>query len=72
MSGATLGRILLAVGLLLAAGGAFLALGGRLPFGGLPGDVTVSHGGVSFSLLIGTSIVLSIVLTIVLNIVVRR
>jgi hypothetical protein len=72
MSGSTLGRILLGVGLLLVAGGAFLALGGRLPFGSLPGDITVSHGGVSVTFLIGTSLVLSVVLAVVLNIVVRR
>jgi hypothetical protein len=76
MSGSTLGRILLGVGLLLVAGGAFLAIGGRLPFGSLPGDITVSHGGVSVTFLIGTSIVLSVVLSVVLavvlNVVVRR
>ena len=52
--------------------GAYLALGGRLPFGNLPGDITVSRGGVSVSLLLGTGILLSIVLTVILNIVVRR
>jgi hypothetical protein len=72
MTGTTAGRILLAVGLLLAATGAYLALGGRLPFGSLPGDITVSRGGVSVSLLLGTGILLSVVLTVILNIVVRR
>ncbi|MGD0834778.1 MAG: DUF2905 domain-containing protein [Candidatus Dormibacteria bacterium] len=72
MTGQTLGRILLATGLLVAAAGAYLALGGRLPFGNLPGDITVSRGGVSVSLLLGTGILLSIVLTVILNIVVRR
>lgn len=68
----TVGRVLLVVGLVVAAAGGFLALGGRLPFGQLPGDVSIRgrDGGVFVP--IASCIVLSIVLTVVLNIIIRR
>ncbi len=72
MDPGTLGRLLLAAGIAIAAVGAFLALGGRLPFGGLPGDISVQGQGGGFFFPIVSCIVLSVVLTIVLNIVIRR
>ena len=72
MDSTTLGRLLLAGGLLLAAVGAFLALGGKLPFGQLPGDITVRTSNVTISFPLVTCIILSVVLTIVLSIVLRR
>lgn len=68
----TTGRILLVVGLLIAGVGAVYALGGRLPFGRLPGDIGGGGGNFSWSIPLGTSLVLSVVLTIVLNLVIRR
>jgi len=41
MDVSTLGRLLLVAGIAVAAVGGFLALGGRLPFGRLPGDISV-------------------------------
>jgi len=70
-SGAT-GRILLAVGLLIAAVGLLLALGVRLPFGRLPGDLSGSSGNVSWAVPLGTCLVISVVLTVVINLIVRR
>ena len=70
--GATIGRVLLVVGLLIAATGLVLALGGRLPFGRLPGDLSGSRGSFAWSVPLGTSILLSVLLTIVLNLVIRR
>ncbi len=68
----TVGRLLLVVGIVVAAVGGFLALGGRLPFGRLPGDISIQgpQGGLFFPVV--TCVVLSIVLSVVLNIVIRR
>jgi DUF2905 family protein len=67
----TVGRVLLAIGLLVALTGLLLVLGVRLPFGRLPGDLSGSSGGVSWSVPLGSALVVSLVLTIVLNIVLR-
>ena len=68
----SVGRILLVIGVLIAVAGLVLVLGGKLPFGRLPGDFSGSRGGFSWSVPLVTSLVLSVVLTIVLNIVLRR
>ena len=65
------GRILLVIGIIIAGAGVFLMLGGRLPLGRLPGDISLGSGNVSFSFPIVTCILLSIVLTIVINIFLR-
>jgi hypothetical protein len=72
MDAGSLGRVLIAVGVAVAVVGGFLVLGGRLPFGRLPGDISVQgqSGGFYFPLV--SCIVLSIILTVVLNIVIRR
>jgi hypothetical protein len=67
----SIGRILLVIGVLIAAAGLVLALGGKLPFGRLPGDLSGSHGSFSWSFPLATSLILSVVLTVVLNIVLR-
>ncbi len=72
MDVSALGRMLLVVGIAVAAVGGFLALGGRLPFGRLPGDISVQGQGTSFFFPIVSCIVLSVVLTVVLNIIIRR
>lgn len=72
IDGGTIGRILLVVGLLIAAAGLVLALGGKLPFGRLPGDFSGSGGSFSWSFPLVTCIVISVVLTVVINIVIRR
>lgn len=70
------GIVVAVLGLLVAAGGVFYALGGRLPFGRLPGDFGGGGGNVRWSVPLGTSlvlsVVLSVVLTVVLNLVIRR
>lgn len=67
-----LGRVLLVLGILVAACGAWLMTGRRLPFGSLPGDISLSSGSASFSFPIVSCILLSVVLTVVLNIVLRH
>jgi hypothetical protein len=66
------GRILLTVGLLVAAVGLLMALGIRLPFGRLPGDISGSSGNVSWSIPLGTSLLISLVLTVLLNLILRH
>ena len=63
------GRILLAVGVVLAVVGALLMLFGRFP---LPGDFTFRSGGVTVYIPLATGIILSIVLTVALNLLLRQ
>lgn len=59
-----MGKVLVVVGLVIAAIGLVMMLG--VPLGRLPGDIAVRRGNVSFYFPLTTSIVLSIVLTLVL------
>jgi hypothetical protein len=72
MNASVIGRLLLIGGIAIAAIGGFLALGGRLPFGRLPGDVSLQGQSGGFFFPIVSCIVISVVLTVVLNIVIRR
>jgi hypothetical protein len=72
MDMSTVGRLLLVVGIVVAAVGGFLALGGRLPFGRLPGDISIQGQNGGFFFPIVSCIVISVVLTVVLNIVIRH
>ncbi|MHB8717896.1 MAG: DUF2905 domain-containing protein [Candidatus Dormibacteria bacterium] len=72
MDSTALGRVLIVAGLAVAGVGTFLALGGTLPLGRLPGDITVRSGTSTFSFPIVSCIVASLLLTIVLSIVLRR
>lgn len=69
----TLAKVLLALGLVLAAVGGGLWLLGRsgVPLGRLPGDLRFTVGGVSCFIPLAASIVISLVLTIVLNLIAR-
>jgi hypothetical protein len=64
------GRILIIVGLVIAAVGVLISLG--VPFGRLPGDLSYRRGNFSVHVPIVTSIVLSIVLTLLLSFFFRR
>lgn len=64
----TIGRAVVAVGVVLTVAGGLLWLAGRFGLGSLPGDIKISGQGYSFGAPIATSIVLSILLTIVLNV----
>lgn len=60
----SLGRILLGLGLVLAAaGGLLMLLGGRWPRGRLPGDILVEREGFTLWFPLGTCILLSLALT---------
>lgn len=59
-----LGKVLVAIGLLIAAAGALVWLG--VPLGRLPGDVLVRRGAFTFYVPVTTAVLASIVITIVL------
>ena len=59
-----MGKVLVVVGLVIAAIGLVMILG--VPLGRLPGDIAVRRGNVSFYFPLTTAIVLSIVVTLVL------
>jgi hypothetical protein len=59
-----MGKILILIGLLIAAIGLLMSLGA--PIGRLPGDISYRRGNFAFYFPLGTSIVLSIILTVLL------
>jgi hypothetical protein len=59
-----LGRLLIVVGLVIAAAGLLITLG--LPLGRLPGDFTVRRGGLTFYFPLATSVLASLLLTLVM------
>jgi hypothetical protein len=67
-----LGRIILIIGVVLVVVGGLAALGVRLPFGHLPGDIAIEgeRGGIYVPL--GTMIVISLLLTLIVNVFLRR
>ena len=67
-----LGRILLVIGVLLVVVGGLAAMGVRLPFGRLPGDIAIEgeRGGVYFPIV--TMLIVSVVLTVLFNLFLRR
>jgi len=73
--GPQLGKLLVVIGLAMAAVGGLLMLSGRFPWlrlGRLPGDIAVEREHVRFYLPLGTSILVSVVLSLVLWLVSRR
>lgn len=60
-----MGRVLLVIGLIIAALGGLIMLG--LPLGRLPGDISVRRGNFSFYFPLMTSIVLSLLLTVLFS-----
>ena len=63
----SLGRLLLIIGGLIAAGGLLLLLTGRLGLGRLPGDIFVQKERFTFYFPVVTMIIVSIVLTLLIN-----
>jgi hypothetical protein len=68
-----IGKLLVVLGLLIAAVGVVLLLFGRLPLvGRLPGDLHIQRGNWTFYFPLATSLVLSVILTLVLWVLGRR
>jgi hypothetical protein len=67
-----LGRFLLVIGVVLVVVGGLAALGVRLPFGRLPGDIAITgdRGGIYIPL--GSMLILSLLLTVLFNLFLRR
>jgi hypothetical protein len=67
-----LGRLVLVIGLVLVVVGGLAAIGVRIPFGRLPGDISITgaHGGLYIPL--GTMLLISLVLTLLANFFLRR
>jgi hypothetical protein len=68
----TLGKLLLAVAILLGVVGGTLLLLSHFGIGRLPGDVVIRRRNVTIYAPLGLMLVLSLVLTIVLNLFWRR
>ncbi len=69
---AGLGKLLLALGVLIALGGLALVLWPTLPLGRLPGDLRFRLGSATVFVPLATSILLSLLLTLLLNFFLRR
>ena len=65
-----LGKMLIALGLFIAAAGVVLIIAGKLniPFGKLPGDITYQKKNLTVFAPFGTMLVVSLILTLILNI----
>lgn len=66
------GKMLIGLGVLMAAVGLLMVLGGKIGLGRLPGDIAIRRGNTSFYFPIVTSILISVVLTILANVFLRR
>lgn len=68
-----IGRLLLVLGLVMAAAGVVLLLADKFPWlGRLPGDVILRRGRATFYFPIVTCLLVSLVLTVLLNLFFRR
>lgn len=67
-----IGRVVLVIGLVLVVVGGLAALGVRLPFGRLPGDIAIEGERGGLYIPIVTMVVVSVVLTVLLNLLIRR
>jgi len=64
---ASLGRILIHLGLLLIVIGVLFTLAGKLPWlGRLPGDIAIERDNFSFYFPLATSILISVIISLVL------
>jgi Protein of unknown function (DUF2905) len=67
-----LGRIVLAIGVVLVVIGLLAALGVRLPIGRLPGDIAIEGKSGGLYIPITTMILASLILTLLFNLFTRR
>ena len=67
------GRILIVVGLVIAAVGLVMVFGSRIPIlGHLPGDITIKGDNATIYIPLGTMLVVSVVASVVLSLLARR
>jgi hypothetical protein len=73
MNTAALGKVLIVIGLLVAAAGAFLYLAHKIPFlGRLPGDIVIQRKNFTFYFPLATSLVVSIAVSCILWLLSKR
>jgi hypothetical protein len=66
------GRVVLAIGLVLVVIGGLAAMGVRLPFGRLPGDIVIEGERGAIYIPLGSMILVSLILTLVGSLLLRR
>ena len=66
------GRVILVIGLVLVVIGGLAAMGVRLPFGRLPGDIAIEGENGAIYIPLGSMIVISLILTLLANFFLRR
>ena len=66
------GRVILVVGIVLVVIGGLAAMGVRLPFGRLPGDIAIEGENGAIYIPLGSMIVISLILTLLANCFLRR
>ena len=66
------GRVILVIGIVLVVIGGLAAMGVRLPFGHLPGDIHIQGENGSIYIPLGTMLVISLILTLIFNFFLRR
>jgi len=68
-----LGRALIVIGLVIAAVGAVMVFGSRIPIlGHLPGDIVIHRDNVTILLPFGTMLLISVVASVVISLLGRR
>jgi hypothetical protein len=68
-----LGRALIVIGLVIAAVGAVMVFGSRIPvLGHLPGDIVIHRDSVTIFIPLGTMLVVSVVASVVISLIGRR
>ena len=73
LDGSHLGKLLIVIGLLIAAIGCILLVAGKIPWlGRLPGDIFYRGKNVSFYFPLMTSLIVSVILSLILWFINRR
>ena len=67
-----LGKLLMLAGAVITVAGVVVYLVGRMPGGGLPGDIVIHRKNTTIFFPIVTCIVVSVVVTLILNLIGRR
>ncbi len=68
----SMGRLMVAAGMLLIIVGGIITLAGKLGLGRLPGDIFFKKGNVTFYFPVVTGILISLLLTLLLNLLFKK
>lgn len=63
----SIGKVIIALGLVLIIFGLFFSFGGKIGLGKLPGDIFIDKGNFKFFFPITSSIIISIILSVLLK-----